>query len=367
VKNGMALPQEHRTLAEILRQRGYRTAAFVSAYPVYRDFGLEQGFTEYGDEFIPPTAPAVAAHRDADRLQAAYERTADGTTAQAARWLERHGYYSARGAGASGSAPFFLWLHLFDPHAPYQPPPEHAALFAPRDPSASDLERSVAAYDGEIHFADAELGGLLDKLSRSGRLDETLVVVAGDHGEGLMQHGHMGHGLTLYEEQVRVPLIFRWPKGLPAGRSVEAPVQLLDLAPTILDLAGGAGERQFEGRSLKGALTGAEVPDPERRVFLQRRNYESRVVQGVPVSGAEHAVRIGRWKYIEAAEQGTYELYDLAADPQERHDRFRDRPDTARVLASILGDWRRGPGERVLKQALSPEQVERLRALGYVQ
>jgi arylsulfatase A-like enzyme len=205
-------------------------------------------------------------------------------------------------------------------------------------------------------------------LDAAGSLDRTLVVVAGDHGEGLMQHGHMFHGLHIYEEAVRVPLLFVWPRGLGGPRVVDAPVQLVDLMPTVLELAGCATPPlPAPARSLAGVLRGRVAADREREVFLQRRRYDEPLITGQVVRGNKYALRAGRWKYIEAREEGTYELYDLDRDAGEMQNLFGAPPMEAAALPRRLEQWvRTAPAVATPPQATG-EDASRLRSLGYVQ
>lgn len=366
-KNGETLRDQELTLAEVLGANGYQTAAMVGSYAVHHAFGLAQGFTVYDDRFSGERSSMKSRRWEGLAVEGAFDRRADETRTQALEWLGQHGYLRPSRAGAPELPPFFLWVHFFDPHDPYDPPSDHGALF-PARAGASGLERQIAAYDGEIHFADAELGNLLDALGESGRLGKTLTIVTADHGEGLMDHGHMKHGLFLYEEAVRVPLVFHWPGRLPAGLVVETPVQLVDLLPTVLDLLGlvtEAGPR--EGVSLKSALLGRGNPEPDRPIFLERRAFVTPKVDGFVVRGDKAAVRAGKWKYIEAQEEDSFELYDLSSDPLERRNLTQAFPREAQALASLLQKWLRTRPDRPDVRGPGKEDIERLRALGYVQ
>ena len=362
VRNGEALPPGQRILAEVLELAGYRTAAFVSSFALDHRFGLARGFETYDDDF----GPAMVARTEpweGHRVEQAFDRTADKTCRRALDWLGAQGYL---GPPVPGRRPFFLWVHFFDPHDPYTPPEAHAALFPPLGPKPSELDRQIAHYDAEIHFADAELGRLLDELDHFGLLAQTMSIVAGDHGEGLMQHGHMGHGLMIYEEAVRVPLVVHWPRALPGPRRVAGPVQLLDITPTVLDLLGKPLDTLGHARSLAPILRGRDSPDPAREVFLQRRRYETETVGTVHVKGEKTAVRQGRWKYIEAPEEGTHELYDLAADPHELLNLYGPSVVEASLLAGKLQAWRQSVAPPPVL-SVSEEDARRLRSLGYVQ
>jgi arylsulfatase A-like enzyme len=217
---------------------------------------------------------------------------------------------------------------------------------------------------------DDAIGRLLATLRGEGREASTLLIVAGDHGEGLMQHGWMHHGLQLYEESVRVPLLFRWPDGLPAGKRVAGPAKLADVTPTILALVGlpvPEGIAPDGAASLVSAMRGRAPLDPERPVYFQRRTYDTRLPAGMNVQGTKHAVRRGRWKYIEAPDEGTRELYDLAVDPAERRNRVDRNPAEAAALSALLAEWRRAVTVRQPSGAIAPEDAEKLRALGYIQ
>ncbi|MEW6273018.1 MAG: sulfatase, partial [Thermodesulfobacteriota bacterium] len=367
LKNGLAVDTSLPLLAEVLQKEGYRTAAFLGSFAVASRFGLARGFEVYDDDFRNGECKWEIERWEGHKLEAEFCRRGDLTRARAEKWLAANGYL-AREAGSK--PPFFLWIHFFDPHNPYDPPPEHARLFPPRGDAPTELDRDIAAYDAEIHFADQEVGKLLDALAAAGRLDDTLVIVAGDHGEGLMDHGWMLHGLQIYEESVRIPFVLRWPARLPRGRSVAGPVELTDLAPTILEVVGAsmpASDRRAEGKSLIAAATGKEAPDPRRRVLLQRRFYAVDSERGVPVKGDKHAVRVGRWKYIAAPEENTFELYDLLGDPREQRNLATEKPAERERLAAALAAWLAAPVVAAPPRGVSEEDAKRLEALGYVQ
>ncbi|HEY8515790.1 MAG TPA: sulfatase [Candidatus Binatia bacterium] len=367
LKNGLVVDQKLPLLAEILRNDGYRTAAFLSSFAVASRFGLARGFEVYDENFRDGECKWDVHRWEGHNIQGDFCRRGDLTRVRAETWLRENGYLARE---SSPEKPFFVWVHLFDPHNPYDPPPEHAKLFPPRGNPPTGLDREIAAYDAEIHFADEQVGKLLDTLAQAGKLDDTLVIVAGDHGEGLMDHGWMLHGLQIYEESVRIPFIMRWPAKLPRGKVVAEPIELTDMTPTILEVTGGslpASARQPEGKSLIAAATGKEKLDPERRVHLQRRFYASRAERGVPVRGDKHAVRVGRWKYIAAPEEKTFELFDLVSDPREKRNLSEEKPAERERLAAALDDWLRTPATKMQPRRVSEEDAKRLEALGYVQ
>jgi len=350
-KNGIELGGDVHTLAEFLSARGWRTAAFVSSYVMSERWGWRQGFGYFDDVFDVEGTTFRKRTWEGHAIESGFDRRAADTTARARAWLSRQ----------HDGRPFFLFVHYYDPHAPYVPPPPFAGRFTPED--ATPLESEIAAYDEEIAYTDFQLGLLLDSLDDLGLAEDTLVVVTADHGEGLMDHGHMAHGVHIYEEQVRVPLLMRLPGVVAAGIRPEGPVELLDVAPTLADLLGTPAPSAFAGRNLGPVLRGEAELDPEHPVHLFRRHYADHAGQGAP-KGVQYGVRVGEWKYIERPAEGAPELYDLEADPEERHDRIRWRADVAARLAPLLV---RGAEDLPDSLGLSPEEAERLRALGYVE
>ncbi len=366
----VALPAAATTLAETLSAAGFATAGFVSWVYVGARYGLAQGFDVYR-ELIDVSRLEFASGGGAARAESVIDA--------ALGWL-----------GSAPRQPFFLFVHLFDPHMDYAPPQPYDTLFG-GDPAASDgryasvrpyiaylhadpppplpmlaRERITALYDGEIRYADDQLGRLLRALERRG--EECIVVVLSDHGEELGEHGSFeGHGWTLYDEVLRVPLVLRLPGAEAAGAVVEAPVTLLDVAPTVLDALGLPVPGSFQGTSLMPLIRGAAAPGG-RLLFAQTQRSGTRL----------RAVRGERWKRIEVADagaarlglpvrQGT-ELYDLDSDPGEQHAQRDDALPVARSLAGALdaAETLRDAGAVPPAEVeLSDADRERLRALGY--
>jgi choline-sulfatase len=303
------------TLAEILAARGYRTGAFVGSVVLGSDRGLAQGFETYGD--------VAAISRGPERGQ----RRGDEVVDEAVRWLD-----------AERRQPFLLWIHLYDPHLPYTPP-------APYDASPDP-------YVGEIAFADAQIGVVLKTLKRLGLSGRTVVVVAGDHGESLGEHGEDDHGIFLYESVLRVPLIVRAP-GL-APRRVGDVVRLIDIMPTALALL-GVDALPAHGVDLGPLMRG------------ERRDLEAYAESTYPERfgwSPLFALRERRFKYIEAPRA---ELYDLAVDPFETRNIVGERPELAAAMRGRL-EALRGldlPGSRA-GAPIDPSLRERLASLGYV-
>jgi arylsulfatase A-like enzyme len=239
------------------------------------------------------------------------------------------------------------------------------ATDGPAAADADEARQRTLAYDAEIRFVDDQIARLAGHLDDSLGREHTLVIVATDHGEGLMQRGWMAHGVHLHEELVRAALIMRWPARLPAGRRVSAPVGLIDVAPTVLTLL-GLGPMRAEAESLSAALRPDGTPPPDRALFFQRRPYARPEYRGWDVGDPMFAVRRGRWKYVETG--GSGELFDLAADPGETRNVRDGHRGIAATLAAELRAWRdRVDGRRPTPQPISPEESARLRALGYVE
>ncbi|MGH9385208.1 MAG: sulfatase-like hydrolase/transferase, partial [Vicinamibacterales bacterium] len=316
--NGIAVSNTAPMLAATLKAAGFQTAAFVSAFPLDRRFGLTRGFDVYDDEM--PRASA-------GRLQ--NERPGAETTSRAIAWLQRQ----------RSAARIFLWVHLFEPHAPYGNPRQSA------DRSA------LSRYDEEIAVADREVGRLLTAFGD--RAASTLIVAAGDHGEAFGEHGEIGHSVFVYDTTLRVPLIFKGPR-VTAGVINADNVSLVDVAPTILSIL-DVSPMDADGRSLSVALGGGRVD--ARMIYAE--SFAPLFDFGW---SSLRAVRDGAWKYIAAPKP---ELYDLASDAGETANRLADDPQRAARLESQTARWS-GAELVVQPSAASAETTARLRALGYV-
>jgi arylsulfatase A-like enzyme/Tfp pilus assembly protein PilF len=322
---GFFVQDDTLTLAEQLRDSGYRTGAFVGAYVLASRWGLNQGFETYDDEFDLAKA--------ASGSLGAVERPGNEVADRALAWLE----------GAAG-APFFAWVHFYDPHSPYRPPDAYGRAY-PGQP-----------YLGEIAFTDSQVGRLVEFLEQRGLLDRTVVVVAGDHGESLNEHGEATHGFFLYDATTRVPLIIRAPKVEP-GR-VAALVRTVDVMPTVLNLLELPGLGDIDGSTLLPAMNGAVSDlglDAYSEAFYPRFHF------GWSELLALHS---GTMKYIAAPRP---ETYDLEADPAESRNLFDERREqTTRVIATLRGIERSGQRAPHAPEPLDPENQRRLEALGYI-
>jgi arylsulfatase A-like enzyme len=360
LKNGWTLAQQSRTLAEVLRDEGYATAAVVSAFPLARRFGFDQGFEHYDDEFSVEETTLHLRDWEGVKVTAGFDRPAGATTDSVLAWL-----------GREERRPFFLWVHYFDPHAPYSPPRGYRNLVTgdAELPSAS-LEQQIAAYDGEIRYADEQLGRLVDAVRATAGPAGTLVVVASDHGEGLMQHGLMQHARNLYEELVRIVLVVSWPARLPGGKRWKIPVSILDITPSILALLQiSGGGPAGGGHNLALQLSTGKPPPLGRRFFFQRESIPRPDGLVAVAEDGMFAVREKYHKYIENRARGRTELYDMLKDPGETRNIVWGSDKRVAELKGMLNGWLAQHEARLLipGQTVSPEDREKLRALGYTQ
>jgi arylsulfatase A-like enzyme len=354
--NDRALSDAVPTLAERFRRAGYATAAVMPALTLADHFGFDRGF----DEFI-------------------FEAQGHGNVS--GPWSLGHALDLLRRHRAR---PLFLYLHLWDVHYNYNPPLPHAARFqagrraGPDETddvtwltrpgnAAADLAPERVAwlegqYAGEILFTDEQIGRLLDELAAQERAGETIVVVTADHGEGFLEHGALGHTVSIYDEMVRVPLLVRYPGVVPPDRSLHGPAGLVDLAPTLLDLAGlPYRAEEFDGRSLAPVLRGEEAVFDGPPALLQTSR-----------RGWWRGLADGRWSYLLDLATGRQELYDLTADPGQQRNLASERPEEARAWRRRLcGALARTPATGEIGFEPLPEDLKArldagLRTLGYV-
>ncbi len=327
VRNNLThyLSADVQTLAERLSDSGYRTAAFVSAVVLEGRYGFDQGFDVYDDNLKSADRGGIGPKIT--------ERSAAATADRALAWLD----------GLSDDQPFFLWVHFYDPHIPYSPPPPWAERYRDRP------------YDGEIAYMDSQIGRLLQHSKTSG---DVVVMAVGDHGEGLGDHGEKEHGLLVYESTIRVPWILRLPGG-PSGVRVAEPISQVDLVPTITDIVSlqpAPGADAVDGRSLLPLLQGEDWP-ADRFIFS-----ESEVPFFSYGWARLRSVRQEAVKYIEAPVE---ELYDLALDPAEDNNLAPERTADARRLASAVEEWSANRGDGDAAVSVNTETADMLRALGY--
>jgi choline-sulfatase len=323
-----ALAPDVPLLAEHFQRQGFSTAAFVSSVVLTRQSGLARGFDHYSDKF--------EIGEDDARFLNTIQKRGDIATGEAVAWIKEH-------------PKFFAWVHLYDPHDPYEPPGRYAVAYADRP------------YDGEVAYTDELVGQLIATLRDANRLDTTLVVVTSDHGEGLGEHGEEVHGYFVYESTLSVPLVFRGP-GVKAGTRVDALTRSVDLFPTLLDLAGiGRSDAPTgAGRTLAAALRGGRLEEEP--------SFAESLVPLIHYGWSDlRTVRDGRWKYILAPRP---ELYDLDRDPAEMTNLAEREPARARALrAGLEGRLRleqQASSSDSARSSVPADLLEKLGALGYL-
>jgi arylsulfatase A-like enzyme len=387
------IPSSATTLAEVYREAGYATACFSSVLFIGKLTNLHQGFEElHEDGSLPERGSSKTAREYVDRLTA---------------WLEAH-----------KDGPFFALLHVTDPHDPYKPRPPYDTLFA--DPKeASEHERQAREvkkfikeplmklfgmpnraemeaagfdadgyvaydrdwYDGSIRGMDAEIARLFERLRGVGLDRRTLVAFTSDHGEEFLEHGRMFHGQNVYGHQNNVPLILWQPGAVPAGREVEDTVQTIDVMPTLLEASGLPIPKEAQGRSLWSLMRPADgvvhAAEPPRAAISEKAQTAKGTGAPPPHDTASQAIVWDGYKLIENSvrKPGTpeLELFDHRRDPLNRRDLAKERPELVERLQKELRAWRKVAEAARLKpdaeaaKSLSADELERLRALGYIQ
>ncbi len=318
-----ALPDEADTIAELARDRGIQTGAVIAALVLHEQFALNQGFDFYDQ---PESTGDLGQH-------SYYERSANQVIDTAIYWLDAR----------DRSRPYFLWVHLYDPHAPYEPPPDFRTGVGAINP-----------YQGEVQFMDSEIGRLFEHMRQDGTFDETFVLVIGDHGEGLQAHDEGLHGMLCYEETLRVPLILRYPDGYRAGDRTDEIVSVVDVFPTLAEALGLPSSEGIDGLSLYRHV----VPE-DRGVYFE--TYAGYLGFGYsPVTGWIDS----RGKYLHSPQP---QFYDIASDPKEARNVLEEN-------AEVVQEFKEKIGELASKRALEAttysgmdkEMRARLEQLGYV-
>jgi len=322
---GFVLQSSSQPLARILHEQGWDTGAFVSSAVLKKVIGFGNGFDTYDDE-MPRVGKAFSVREDP-------ERKAGATVDRAIAWLN----------GQSGK-PYFLWVHLYDPHQPYNPPGAFKAKYKDRP------------YDGEIAYTDQQLGRLLDAIGKKSPADQTIIAVISDHGESLSEHGEYTHGVFLYDATLHIAFMMAGP-GVPAGMRVKQQVRSIDLLPTVLALLGGSAPANVQGLSLVPTFSGKTVPTDI--------SYEETLYPKVALGWAElRGIRTNHWKYIRAPKP---ELYDLTQDPGETNNVIAQHPqEVARFEAHLANVIGANGSEKVRTDMVDEKMTAQLRSLGYL-
>lgn len=317
----IALGEQFTTLAEILKSQGYETGAFIGSGVLDKRYGLSQGF-DYYSKYQPA---AVAGYES--------QRRASEVAAEAQEWLDtRH------------PNKFFLWLHLYDPHFPYDPPEPFRSQYS-------------SPYDGEIAYTDVILGRFLAELRARAMLDNTIIVLAADHGESLGEHREEDHGYFIYDATLKIPLIFHWSGGLPAGKIISEQVQSIDILPTLGELMGFSVGPSVQGKSLMPLIRGQRNSG---QTYAYAESFTPRLYYGW---SDLKCIRTREWKYIEAPQP---ELYNLLHDPGELNNVAAQNSLKVQELRNRLKSFLQVSTDIVRPAAVDAERMEQLAALGYV-
>ncbi len=331
---GHPLPNLLPSVPEILQKTGYHTAAFIGSLILDPKANMAPGFDRGFDFFDAGFRPKAGPKEDRYHT---IERRAGDVVAHAISWLNKN-----------QKPPFFIWVHLYDPHAPYDPPLPYDARF--KDP-----------YDGEIAYADASLGKLFQYLRQRGLYDRSLIVMMSDHGESLGAHGESMHGIFLYDETIRVPLLLKLPSALLAGRRVTTRVRLVDVAPTLISMLGLPAPPTFQGESLVPAMKSSAKVSADLPAYAETE-YPHRAFGWAAI----RSMRTGKYLYVRAPKR---ELYDQAVDKTAEHNLAAASPAVTDTLGAQLDkfyDQTTSYHGKPQPSAPNAEQSENLAALGYV-
>jgi len=322
---GFILQPSSTTLATMLQQQGWDTAAFVSSAVLKKLFGLSQGFAVYDDQMPKPGSSR-------DFLEDP-ERRAGDTVDRTLRWLE-----------TQSGKPYFLWVHLYDPHLPYQPPSPFKEKYKDRP------------YDGEIAYADRELGRLFEAVRKKSPADKTIIALLSDHGESLGEHGEYSHGVFLYDATLRIAFLISGP-GVPVGMRIKEQARAIDFLPTVLELMGGKAPASVQGASLVPSFTGHDTPAAV--------SYAETLYPKINMGWAElRAIRTNHWKYVRAPKP---ELYDLSHDPAETTNVIQAHAAEVQRFESQLKAVVGSDGtEKVETSLIDARTLDQLKSLGYV-
>jgi len=340
---GVPLAADLPYASDILHVRGYHTAAFIGSLildPAAKSApGFDRGFDTFDAGFHR--------RRPGENRYQAIERRGGEVVTHALAWLDKH-----------SNGPFFLWVHLYDAHDPYDPPEPFKSRYA------------AAPYDGEIAYVDSVVGKLLGQLRTREVYDHSLIAVMSDHGEALGEHGESSHGVFLYDETIHVPLLFKLPGERSAGRRIESRVRLVDVLPTMLEVAGVPVPKDVQGESLlalmKAASAVATAVGRGSTASADRPSYaESDYPHRTFGWSSLRALRTGKYLFIDAPHQ---EVYDQSADPQAQHNLAASSEAVADILATQLETFRQktGSSREAPKSSMDPDLQEKLSALGYV-
>jgi len=330
---GFYLDESHTTFAEALKGQGYETAAFVAAFVLDSKWGLDQGFDYYYDNFDLTKYKTVSL----DSVQ----RRGDEVLTEAYRWL-----------GENGQQKFFAWIHLYDPHTPYDPPEPYKSQYG---------GKRYSLYDGEIAYVDQLMGEFRAYMEENGLWERTLVIFTADHGESLGEHEESAHGFFIYDSDVRVPLIVRLPGGKLAGRTITNQVRSIDIMPTVLNAVGGNIPESVQGESFLPLMLGQEE-ETERLAYSE--TYWPRYHYGW---SELKLVRKGQYKFIDAPRPELYDVYENSGETENLvNQRASLGIEMKRELDAMIALYSREGIDDIEPQKIDDDSLIKLQALGYI-
>jgi len=331
---GSALADTLPYAPEILRAAGYRTGAFIGSSILQAKGGgapgFDRGFEDYDANFHK--------RQPGESRYTSIERRAEEVTASALKWI-----------GSNSQAPFFVWIHIYDPHVPYDPPEPFAGRFR------------ANPYDGEVAYVDSALNTFFAELKARELYTGSIIAVVADHGEALGEHGERGHGLLLYDNTIHVPLVLKLPGQEAAGKRLDVRTELVDVLPTILDAIGVAVPRAVQGRSLMRLIRDLPAENEKDRAAYAETDYPHDAFGWSPL----RSLRSGKYLFVQAPHA---ELYDQTIDPEESHNMASSAPAVTSILGSRLAAFREGTrsGAPAAPVKLGQGEEQQLRSLGYV-
>ncbi|TEU06036.1 MAG: tetratricopeptide repeat protein, partial [Candidatus Aminicenantes bacterium] len=330
---GFYLEEKHITLAEVLKTDGYSTGAFVGAFVLDSRWGLDQGFDYYYDNFDLTKYKTVSL----DSVQ----RRGDEVLVEACKWLEKN--YQDK---------FFAWIHLYDPHTPYNPPEPYKTQYS---------GRRFGLYDGEIAYVDLLMGNFRNFMEEKNLLDKTLIIFTGDHGESLGEHKESAHGFFIYDSDIRVPLIIRFPENKFQGSVITNQVRSIDIMPTILNILGGRSPESVQGESMLPLILGkqgGEALSAYSETYWPRYHYGWSELK---------SLRKGQYKFIDAPKP---ELYDILEDPGELNNLVNKKAalghEMKRELEALIDRYSAEGIEEAGPKKIDNDSLVKLQALGYI-
>lgn len=362
-----ALPYEVTTITEILQAHGYITYAYVNNTNLKTIFNYNQGFDFFDDYLMRDKLYYVVLRQlrkiliflqinIRKRFDYLDRNNATLANKRIIPWLEKNKYNS-----------FFMFIHYVEPHSPYCPPLQHRTKFLNKN-------NEISLYDGEICFIDENINQLFEKLKYLGIYDKTLIIITADHGEAFGEHKNYGHGETIYQEEIRVPLIVKYTECIPKGVAIKTPVKSIDIMPTVLNILNVHYNGDLDGKSLMPLIKNADGTFSNESIFID----ENTSVQKAILKGVIKNINNNEWKYIfteksklrDLKNVGQEELYNLTEDPHELNNLTKEKTEILKIMRNELDFYKRHCGKKALsplEKDLDYETIQQLKSLGYIQ